>query len=312
MLQHHKHNLLAKTKSTPLLTLFPLPDLPGLFSAFFHDKIIKIRHYRDSQLVCTISLPLTNPFDGVLLCTFKAVSESVVKNLILKSAPKTCQLDPIPTPLLVECLGTLLPSLTALVNSSLSSGIFPQVFKTALVAPLLKKTSLDQNDLKNYRPVSNLSFVSKITEKLVLSQLSDHLSANSLYNHFHSSYQPGHSTETALQKIVSDLLALGDGTVPLLALLDLSAVFDTIDHSMLLHRLHHELCCVLTHSAEPAWRESFVPLLDLHLRYIHGSNFLLAEPFLDTCDFICVDWQEPQSSVVSGSFFLPLLWGLLW
>ena len=90
-----------------------------------------------------------------------SVSESVIKNLILKSAPKTCQLDLIPTPLLVECLDTLLPSLTALLNSSLSSGVFPEVFKTALVTPFLKKKSLDQNELKNYRPVSNLSFVSK-------------------------------------------------------------------------------------------------------------------------------------------------------
>ena len=110
-------------------------------------------------------LPLTNPFDGVPLCTFKPVSESVVKNLILKAAPKTCQLDPIPTPLLVEYLDTLLPSLIALVNSSLSSGVFLEGFKTALVTPLLKKKSLDQNELKNYRPVSNLSCVSKIIEK---------------------------------------------------------------------------------------------------------------------------------------------------
>ena len=93
------------------------------------------------------------------------VSESVVKNLILKSTPKT--FDPIPTPLLLECLNNLFPSLTALVNFSLSSGVFPEVFKTAL-----KKKSLDQNELKNHRPVSNLSLVSKITEKLVLSQLS--------------------------------------------------------------------------------------------------------------------------------------------
>ena len=84
------------------------------------------------------SLPLTNPFDGLPLFTLKPVSESVVKHLILKSAPITCQLDPIPTPLLVECLDTLLPSLTALVNSSLFSGVFPEVFKTGLVTPLLK------------------------------------------------------------------------------------------------------------------------------------------------------------------------------
>ena len=95
--------------------------------------------------------------------------------------------------------------------------------------------------MKNYRPVSNLSFVSKIIEKLVLSQLSDHLSANCLYNRFQSAYRPGHSAETTLLKIASDLLlALDDGNVSLLALLDLSAAFDKIDHSILLHRLQHD------------------------------------------------------------------------
>ena len=140
----------------------------------------------------------------------------------------TYQLDQIPTSVLVDRLDPLLPSLTVLVNSSLYSGVFPEVFKTALVTPLFKEKSLDQNELKNYCPVSNLSFLSKIIEKLVLSQLSDHLSANNLYNRFQSAYQPGHSAETALLKIVSDLLlALDDGNVSLLALLDLSALHTT-------------------------------------------------------------------------------------
>ena len=104
-----------------------------------------------------------------------------------------------------------------------------------------RKKYLDQNELKNYRTVSNLSFVSKIIGKLVLSQLSDHLSANNLYNCFQSAYRPRHSAETALLQIVNDLLlALDDGNVSLLALLDLSAAFDTIDHSILFHRLHHD------------------------------------------------------------------------
>ena len=157
------------------------------------------------------------------------------------TAPKTCSLDPIPTPLLLEILDCLLPSLTALINSSLSSGLFPQVFKSAVIFPLLKKPSLDPNELKNFRPISNLPFISKIIEKLVLVQISHHLSANNLLNQFQSAYRPGHSTETALLKIANDLLlSLDDGKIYLLASLDLSAAFDTIDHNILLHRLQHD------------------------------------------------------------------------
>ena len=127
-----------------------------------------------------------------------------------------------------------------MINDSLSSGVFPDVHKIALVTPLLKKPTLDVNDFKSYRPVSNLSFVSKLIEKVVLSQLSTHLSSNQLFNPLQSAYRPGHSTETALIKIVNDLLmSLDKGKVSVLTLLDLSAAFDTIDHSILLSRLEY-------------------------------------------------------------------------
>ena len=106
---------------------------------------------------------------GQLLATFSSfekVSQLTVKECILISAPKSCELDPIPSKLLIECLDSILPSLTDLFNSYLASGIFPQCFKSALVTPILKKRCLDHNDLNNYRPVSNLCFIAKILEKL--------------------------------------------------------------------------------------------------------------------------------------------------
>jgi len=122
------------------------------------------------------------------------------------------------------------------------------------VKPLLKKPSLDPETLKNYRPVSNLPFISKIIEKIVLRQLSQHLHSNNLFYPLQSAYRTDHSTETALLKIVNDLLtSLDDNQVSLLSLLDLSAAFDTVDHSILLSRLQHtfgisDICLSWFHS----------------------------------------------------------------
>ena len=101
------------------------------------------------------------------------------------------------------------------------------------------KPSLDHNNLKNYRPVSNLSLLSKILEKK--SQLSAYLlSSNNLFFSAQPACRAGHSTETALLKVVNDILrALDDGNISVLTLLDLSAAFDTIDHNILLDRLQN-------------------------------------------------------------------------
>ena len=162
-----------------------------------------------------------------------------MKECILSSAPKSCELDPIPSKLSIECLYSILPSLTDLFNSSLASGICQQCFKSALVTPILKKRCLDHNDLNNYRPVSNLCFNAKILEKLVLSLVSSYLNSHNLYNTCQSAYCPGHSTETPLLEVVNDLfLSLSKGNIYVLALLDFSSAFDTIDHPILVHCLH--------------------------------------------------------------------------
>ena len=119
-------------------------------------------------------------------------------------------------------------------------GLFPSSFKQAIVHPLLKKPSLPDDDLNNFRPISNLNFNSKILEKVVASRIQSHLLSNSLSSSFQSAYRMFHSTETTLLGIHNDLiLAMDRGEVTSLILLDLSAAFDTVDHSILFHRLQH-------------------------------------------------------------------------
>ena len=145
---------------------------------------------------------------------------------------------PIPTPLLVSHLKDVIEPVTLIINDSLRSGIVPQCFKHAAVTPLLKKPTLCPEELNNYRPLSNLPFISKILEKVVFSQIFPHLEINDLLEFFQSAYRPFHSTETALIKIFNDLLCAADaGKVSVLTMLDLSAAFDTFDHSILLERL---------------------------------------------------------------------------
>ena len=111
---------------------------------------------------------------------------------------KSCDLDPIPTSALYYCLDEIVPIVTSIMNKSLSPGIVLQCFKHALVKPLLKKASLDPNCLKHYRPVSNLTFLSKVLECIVLKQFLQYLQSHSLLEPFQSAYQKCHSFETAL------------------------------------------------------------------------------------------------------------------
>jgi hypothetical protein len=128
----------------------------------------------------------------------------------------------------------LVKPITNIVNLSLKEGVFPGQFKSAIVTPLLKKSTLDKDNLKNYRPVSGLNYVSKVIERVVAKQIKNYLATNNLDNPNQSAYKTGHSTETTLLKIKNDIhLNLAENKPTALVLLDLSAAFDTIDHNTL-------------------------------------------------------------------------------
>ena len=122
-------------------------------------------------------------------------------------------------------------------RTGLSPTRFPESWKEAVVIPLLKKPGLESL-FKNLRPVSNLAYISKLTERAVFNQIYDHLVRSGLYPLLQSAYRRYHSTETALVKLANDiLLNMSSQRVTLLVLLDLSAAFDTVDHAILLKRL---------------------------------------------------------------------------
>jgi hypothetical protein len=137
---------------------------------------------------------------------FDQVTEEVVEKLIKASATKSCLLDPLPTWYLKENISVFVPIITNIINMSLSTGIFPNSLKQAVINPLIKKQSLNSNELKNYRPVANIKFLSKLIEKHVISEINTHMTKYKLGESLQSAYLRGHSTETALLKVKDDIM----------------------------------------------------------------------------------------------------------
>ena len=159
--------------------------------------------------------------------------------IIRPLAKKLCFLDPNPARLLLLSLDTLSPAILKTVNLSIESAFLPACLKEAIIKPILKKNNLDPSEYMNFRPISNLPFLSKVIEKVIVVQLTSYVEDNNLCELFQSAYRRNHSTETAPIRVHNDIaMAIDKGHSVILVLLDLSAVFDAVDHSKLLSRLN--------------------------------------------------------------------------
>ena len=212
------------------------------FEKFFFDKIHNIRNEVQCDATNTdqTSFLSQQNFSQThkQFTEFVPLIDSKLTTIINNLSNKHCDLDPMSTLLFKDCLHSLLPFLKYIINSSLETGIFPSCYKKAMVRPNLKNSSLDRDLLNNYRPISNICYFSKVLERCVLDQLSEHLESNNCMGEFQSAYRKHHSCETAITKISNDILcSLDDNECTFLLFLDLSAAFDTVDHKILLSRL---------------------------------------------------------------------------
>ena len=169
---------------------------------------------------------------------FEPTTADEVTTIIKGMKTKSCELDFLPTSLLKKALPYVINTITNIMNVSLEQGVFPDSWKTAIIRPLLKKHGLELIT-SNYRPVSNLPFLSKVLEKIVLARYNDHCDRYNLIPSFQSAYRPKHSCETSMVKLVNDLLwSMERKEATAVAVIDLSAAFDTVDHNILINLLH--------------------------------------------------------------------------
>ena len=156
--------------------------LANSFADFFTSKIDKIHHGPVERKIRVGSSPPDVKVCGAEFCNFAEVTLEEIKKSPRKPLTKSCELDPLPAVVLKGCLTVLLPTITRIINLSLSTGVVPDALKVATLLPTLKKSDAD---FEQFQQFSNLK-VSKLVEKAVAIQLTDQVMAHHLDETFSS------------------------------------------------------------------------------------------------------------------------------
>ena len=174
-------------------------DFANSFADFFHSKIERIHEMFDGTEIWNSESNCTSK-----LCQFAPMTELEVKAIIMTMRTKSCETDPFPTHIFMQQLPSILPTVNKIVNLSLSEGEFCNKWKVAVVWPLLKRVGLELIK-SNYRPISNLTFMSKIIEKCMLHQLNIHYKTSNLLPDYQLAYCEDYSCETCLLQLSNQL-----------------------------------------------------------------------------------------------------------
>ena len=226
-----KISALLKAPEAPSSTTMHTADA---FAEHFRAKVDGIRTATSSA-----AQPVIDKRQCTGLETMREVTTEEITTLVNRAPVKHCALDPAPTWLVKRLLPHIAGTISLMCNASLAEGVFPSTLKQAIVKPRLKKPTLNPDDLNSYRPISNLSFISKVVERVVVARLNDHFVKQDLLPCRQSAYRANHSTETAIVAVYDEIVrAVDSGNMCVLVLLDLSSAFDTVDHDTLLQVLN--------------------------------------------------------------------------
>ena len=249
-------SLLSEPSDVSFMDYIPPNDLANNFSNYFVQKIDDISKSLDALKttrdgndgVCTndndacpysidVRAESADLSASEKYANFKSLTQDQVAKLIRKAANKSRPLDPMPTSVVLQALDVLLPVITSMINISFETRHFAEKWREALVVLSLKKCGLDIT-YSNFRPVSNLQYTLKLSEKAATDQLLEHMTINGLHSKYQLAYKKHHSSQTALLKVKNEILMnMNAQAVTLLVLLDCSAAFDTVQHDILLDRL---------------------------------------------------------------------------